>query len=150
MKKNRLIMGVIISVFMIGSAFAAWTILLSGSFDVIVASSKPTGIEMITDFTDLSLDTSVGIATDTTTANFENTNGDLLKQINVVLNATATDPECLVVEGDCSVTSITLDGQDKLSGGYFTFPSGVQPMVITVECIENSCPQDLNVTVSII
>ena len=133
-----------------GTAFGAWVLLMESEFTGSVVSTPP--ITMTSSFSDISVDTTSGPATATTELLIENAN-DVQNFVFVdEVIKTDVDDGCTDYENDCDVTYLlTNDRGDTLivDGETVTIRPLDNTITATLECVEMSCPQDVDVSISL-
>lgn len=133
-------------VLLAGIGTAAWSIFLMDSFTGYVTSTEGQPITLLSGFDDVSLDTTTAAATQTTSNNIKNENGNISVTFNANVSKTDIVDDCIDFEGDCDVAFeySNAGGSGALQDGdEIILTSGFTTVESIVTCQRLSCPQNI-------
>lgn len=130
-------------------AYAVWLLLLQGSFTGYVVSDD-LGLSFTQEFGDVTINTTSGASSETSSSQILNNNGDVVMTLTSAVTKTDnSDDLCTDYENDCDVTYSSTTTPSISNGGSFTLPSGVSEFNTTITCLERSCPQNVSVDITL-
>lgn len=149
-KKHPIITTLLIFIALSGTAIGTWIVMANSSYVATVTSTEDTPLQTSIDFSNIVIDTTQTDMTAFTSAEFENLNG-LIENILVDITVNSTDnttDSCTDYESDCSV-EIYFEGSEIVTSDLINISSGTNTFNSSVQCDHLSCPQTIDVTLSL-
>jgi len=145
--KLSVVIGILAILSTIG--LAAWMIFAESSFTGQVTSTSGSPVIFSAEFQDFSLDTTTSNASDSTVAVLTNDNGDL--QLTADINITRTDvsDDCIDYENDCDISILVENHGYIVDQDVVNLVSGDSDVTAEIVCDKLSCPQDIEVSLTL-
>ncbi len=140
----------VIGLLMIASVTAIWTYnVQSNKITANVVSLEPdTVLYFAGEFSNASLDVTLGADSAESVQTLVNDNGDLTLRFNASESILDESDACTDYADDCTIT-YEINGSSVTSGEIIDFEgSGASTEIKAIfDCIQNACPQDLETTI---